>query len=142
MSRFLVILIGLAGLHTGVANAQDPHAHYEINGQTFGLFGYYVSRGSRPHFLAVFRPRGEQSRDPKQFDFEAACEVVLASLPEIDGIPKIEPTGGVIFFQVIQGGMNVSNYTEFDIDDTGCSKAEPASIYTPVPGFTPGISDR
>lgn len=147
MNRIFAVLAVAVGLQLGAANAQDPHATYEIGNQKYGLFGYYVSQGNRPHFLAVFRPSAEQSQDPDQFSYQAACEAIVASPPDIAGIPKIVPTGGVVFFQVVKRRMlllstNVSSYLEFDVDEGGCSKAEPASIYTPVPGFTPGISNR
>jgi hypothetical protein len=146
MNRLVAVLLFVIGLHMNAVNAQAPHTSYEIGNQKFGLFGYYVSQSSRPHFLAVFRPGAEQSQDPELFDFEAACEAILASPPDIDGVPKIDPIGGVIFFQVVQTRMlllttNVSSYIEFDVDASGCSEAEPNSIYTPVPGFTPGISN-
>ena len=53
---------------------------------------------------------------------------------------------GVVFFQVIKTRMsvfttNVSSYSEFDVNEGKCSEAEPNSIYTPVPGFTPGVSN-
>lgn len=146
MHRFQALLLALFGLCANAANAQDPHTTYDINSQEFGLFGYYVSQKNQPHFLAVFRPTPEQSQNPDQFDYKAACEAVLASPPDIDGVPIIEPTGGVVFFQVIQRrflimSTNVSSYTEFDVHDAGCSVAEPGSIYIPSPGFRPGISN-
>ena len=145
MKLFSLTLISIL-LSTGFAHAQDAYARYQIDGQEWGLFGYYVSDGDRPHFLAVFRPSAEQTSDPEQFNFEAACEAVLASPPEIEGVPVIEPTGGVVFFQVIRTRMlvfstNFSSFLEFEVDNGECSRADPNSIYTTVPGFTPGISN-
>ncbi|MEO9825954.1 MAG: hypothetical protein ABJF50_16195 [Paracoccaceae bacterium] len=146
MNRFRVLLLASLDLGANVANAQDPHATYDINSQVYGLFGYYVSQKDRPHLLAVFRPTPDQSQTPEPFDYEAACKAVLASPPVMDGVPAIEPTGVVVFFQVVQRrflvmSTSVSSYTEFDVHDAGCSLAEPNSIYTPTPGFTPGISN-
>ena len=145
MKLFFSTLVSIL-LSIGPVHAQDAYARYQIDGQEWGLFGYYVSDRGRQVFLAVFRPNAEQSSDPEHFDFEAACEAVLASPPEIEGVPVIEPTGGVVFFQVIQTRMivfstNVSSFLEFDVNNSECSKADPNSIYTPVPGFTPGISN-
>lgn len=146
MKFFFMFLLVIFLPRVNFAYAQGPYASYEIEGQEWLLFGYYVSSGRQPHFLAVFRPRKGQSPDFEQFGFKLACEAVLASPPDIDGVPVIEPTGGVIFFQVIQTQKPgfptvVSNYTEFDVKGAECFQAEPNSIYTPRPGFTPGISN-
>jgi hypothetical protein len=145
MKLSLTILVSFL-MYASSAQAKDAYAHYEIDSQEWGLFGYYVSDRNRPHFLAVFRPNAEQPSDPEQFNFDAACEAVLVSPPKIDGVPLIEPTGGVVFFQVVQTRMlvfstNISSFIEFDVSGGECSVAEPNSIYTPTPGFTPGISN-
>ncbi len=145
MKLFFSTLVSVL-LSIGVAHAQDAYARYQIEDQEWGLFGYYVSERDRPHFLAVFRPNDGQTSNPEQFNFEAACKAVLASPPEIEGVPAIEPTGAVVFFRVIETRMlvfstNMSSFLEFDVNNSECSKADPNSIYTPVPGFTPGISN-
>mgnify|MGYP001564521948 CR=1 FL=1 len=137
MKGFLAIgSLAVASACASPASAQEALEVYDVDGEPFGLFGYYTNGGKLPHFLAMFRPSESHSIDASDFNYQAACEAVLASPPDVEGAQAIEPEGAVIVFQIVKTRLGIfgsvrSTYGEFDVEGSSCRKHEGPPLVQP-----------